>query len=61
MKVLAISTITNMACGMSDEFLTHEAVLQVAKKVATDLSRLLLNITLSLPASGRGQGEGNKR
>lgn len=44
MKVLTLSTITNMACGMTDEYLTHEAVLEVAKGVASDLSNLLLHI-----------------
>lgn len=48
MKVLAISTITNMACGMSDEFLTHEGVLKVAKMAADDLSQLICSIVREL-------------
>lgn len=43
MKVLAISTVTNMASGMSDEYLTHEGVLKVAKMAADDLTKLLRN------------------
>jgi xanthosine phosphorylase len=43
MKVLAISTITNMACGMTTELLTHEGVLKTAKIAADDLSKLLIN------------------
>lgn len=41
LRVLAISSITNMACGMSDEPLTHAGVLNVAKLAASDLSVLL--------------------
>jgi xanthosine phosphorylase len=41
LKVLAISVITNMACGMSNEELTHEEVLKVAKMAVEDLSHLL--------------------
>ncbi len=41
LKVLAISTVTNMASGMSEEFLTHEAVLKVGKMAADDLTRLV--------------------
>ncbi len=48
LKVLALSVITNMACGMSDEFLTHEAVLARAKTAADDLSRLLIHIIKNL-------------
>lgn len=44
MKVLAISTVSNMACGMGDEFLTHESVLKVAKLVADDLTKLLTTV-----------------
>jgi xanthosine phosphorylase len=44
MKVLAISSITNMACGLSNELLTHEDVLRVAKIAAIDLSRLLFTL-----------------
>lgn len=51
LKVLAISTVTNMASGMSEEFLTHEAVLEVGRRAATDLSRLLKGIVGKLQES----------
>ncbi len=41
LKVAAISTITNLACGLSDEKLTHDAVLEVAHKAAADLLQLI--------------------
>lgn len=41
MKVAVISSVTNMGCGMSDEKLTHEGVLEVAKQAAGNLIRLL--------------------
>lgn len=41
LKVVTISSITNMACGMSDEKLTHENVLKVANQAASDLTRLI--------------------
>lgn len=41
LKVAVISTITNMACGLSDEKLSHDGVLTVANKAAGDLLRLL--------------------
>lgn len=44
LKVACISTITNMGCGLSDEQLTHEAVLQVANKAAKDLTNLLSHV-----------------
>ncbi|MBA2653642.1 MAG: purine-nucleoside phosphorylase [Gammaproteobacteria bacterium] len=53
MKVLAISTITNMAVGMSDEFLTHENVLRVAKMAAEDLSQLIIALINKITVSNR--------
>lgn len=41
LRVAAISSITNMACGMSDEKLNHENVLIVAKNAASNLIKLL--------------------
>jgi xanthosine phosphorylase len=41
MKVAAISTVTNMACGLSDEKLNHDNVLIVAKNAANDLANVL--------------------
>lgn len=43
LKVICISTVTNMATGLSSEKLTHEGVLAVGKRAAQDLSRLVLN------------------
>lgn len=48
MKVLAISTITNMACGMSDELLTHENVLQVAKTAAEKLTQIIKEVVIEI-------------
>jgi xanthosine phosphorylase len=48
LRVLTVSTITNMAVGMSDEFLTHESVLKVALLAANDLSSLLISIIQKL-------------
>ncbi len=51
LKVAAISTVTNLACGLSDEKLNHDDVIVVAAKASNDLSRLLnlfmenLNVT----------------
>ncbi len=41
LKVAAISSITNMACGMSEEKLTHDNVLKVAKQASINLIKLL--------------------
>jgi len=43
LRVAAISAITNLAEGMSDEPLSHEQTLRDADRAATDLTRLLLN------------------
>lgn len=53
MRVLAISTVTNMASGMSDEFLTHESVLQVGRMAADDLARLLKVVVKQIAAHHR--------
>lgn len=42
MKVTAISAITNMAAGLSEEKLTHEGTLKTAGQATHDLSHLLL-------------------
>ncbi len=42
LRVVAISAITNLAEGMSDEPLSHEQTLRDARRGAVDLSRLLL-------------------
>jgi xanthosine phosphorylase len=43
MRVAAVSVITNLAEGMSDEPLSHEQTLSAAQEGAGDLTRLLLN------------------
>ena len=43
MRVAAISAITNLAEGMSDEPLSHEQTLQGAERAARDLTTLLLD------------------
>jgi xanthosine phosphorylase len=42
LRVAAVSVITNLAEGMSDEPLSHEQTLQAAETGAVDLTRLLL-------------------
>ncbi len=41
MRVLGLSTITNLAAGLSDLSLNHEEVLEVGRQVQYDLQRLL--------------------
>lgn len=48
LKVAVISSVTNMASGMSDEELTHEGVLEVAKIAATKLIQLITRYMESL-------------
>jgi xanthosine phosphorylase len=43
LRVAAVSVITNLAEGMSDEPLSHEQTLSAAERAAGDLARLLLN------------------
>jgi xanthosine phosphorylase len=43
LRVAAVSVITNLAEGMSDEPLSHEQTLRAAEAGAADLTRLLLN------------------
>jgi xanthosine phosphorylase len=43
LRVAAVSVITNLAEGMSDEPLSHEQTLQAAQAGAVDLTRLLLD------------------
>jgi purine nucleoside phosphorylase len=42
MKVAALSVITNMAAGMSDEVLSHEQTMANAEKGIQDLQALLI-------------------
>jgi xanthosine phosphorylase len=43
LRVAAVSVITNLAEGMSDEPLSHEQTLRAAQDGASDLTRLLLD------------------
>jgi purine-nucleoside phosphorylase len=43
-KVLGISTITNMAAGILPKPLVHEEVLQTTKRVADRFRRLLVDL-----------------
>jgi xanthosine phosphorylase len=43
LRVAAVSVITNLAEGMSDEPLSHEQTLRAAQAGAADLTRLLLD------------------
>jgi xanthosine phosphorylase len=49
LRVAAVSVITNLAEGMSDEPLSHEQTLSCAERAAGDLARLLLS---SIPRLG---------
>lgn len=40
MHVLGLSTITNMATGLSSDLLSHDEVLEVARRVQSDLEKL---------------------
>ena len=53
MRVAAISTLTNLAAGMTDEELSHEQSLAVGAEAAKDLGRLLPTFLESLsPGAG---------
>ena len=53
MRVAAISTLTNLAAGMTDEELSHEQSLAVGAEAAKDLARLLPEFLASLsPETG---------
>jgi xanthosine phosphorylase len=54
MRVAALSTLTNLAAGMTDEELSHEQSLAVGAEAAKDLRRLLPAFLESLsPETGR--------
>lgn len=44
LKVLGLSTITNFAAGLSDDELNHQEVLEVGRRVKSDLEKLILEI-----------------
>lgn len=47
-EVLGISCITNMACGILNQPLNHEEVMEVANKVRVDFSRLVRGIVQNI-------------
>lgn len=51
MRALGISTITNLAAGISPTALSHEEVLEAGKAVATDLERVVRGVVWRI---GRG-------
>ena len=48
MRVLALSLVTNLACGVGDEALSHAQTLQAAARASADASALLLAIVAGL-------------
>ncbi|MDA0229546.1 MAG: purine-nucleoside phosphorylase [Proteobacteria bacterium] len=54
MRVAAISTLTNLAAGMTDEVLSHEQSLAVSAEAAKDLGRLLPAFLASLSPDNSG-------
>jgi xanthosine phosphorylase len=54
MRVAAISTLTNLAAGMTDEELSHEQSLAVGAEAAKDLARLLPEFLASLSPDTSG-------
>ncbi len=52
LRVAAVSVITNLAEGMSEEPLSHEQTLRSAQRGAADLGRLLLAFIARLGAAG---------
>jgi xanthosine phosphorylase len=53
LRVAAVSMITNLAEGMTDEPLSHEQTLRAAQDGAGDMARLLLNFIARLPDAAR--------
>lgn len=49
MKVLGISTITNMAAGITEGAITHEEVIQVGKQVKASFTKLMNAIVEAIP------------
>jgi purine-nucleoside phosphorylase len=50
LRCLAFSTITNPAAGITAERLSHTEVMEVARRVAGDLERLVEGVVAALPA-----------
>jgi purine-nucleoside phosphorylase len=53
LKVLAISCVTNMAAGISDEALHHDDVLKTADRVKTDFAALVKAVLPEIAADVR--------
>jgi purine-nucleoside phosphorylase len=53
LKVLAISCVTNMAAGISDEVLHHDDVLKTADRVKTDFAALVKAVLPEIAADVR--------
>jgi purine nucleoside phosphorylase len=53
LRVVAVSAITNLAEGLSDEPLSHEQTLRDAQRAAGDLARLLLSFVARIGADAR--------
>jgi purine-nucleoside phosphorylase len=51
MRVLGISCITNLACGLSPDVLSHEEVLETTTRVAAQFESLIETFV----RNGRGQ------
>jgi purine-nucleoside phosphorylase len=52
MRVLGFSCITNLACGISNEPITHEDVLQTTARVGHTFQQLITGVLRRLPADG---------
>lgn len=50
MKCLAIAAISNMACGLSDEDLTHDNVIDVVSKASDKIKQLITELVKELNA-----------
>ena len=48
MKVCGISCITNLACGMTKEPLSHEEVQETADRVAIDFKKLVTEVIVNI-------------
>lgn len=48
LRVLGISTITNMAAGLSDTLLNHDEVLEVGREVRTEMEQLVRGVVRKL-------------
>ena len=51
MKVLGFSCITNLACGLSNQPITHAEVLETTERVAETFQKLVTGVVRGLPSS----------